>query len=216
MSKKNQAVESVTVTAPNFQTAEFNIKGVAPYVQLRFSQKVKYQLLEKMATEGKASKGKRNVRDYEEEFLQSMYEGPKKERGIPAAAFRKAMVSACKTVGFKMTLAKLSVFVIQDGWDAKQPQVPLVRIYGDPVKQEDMARVETGQPYVCVRAAYHGWSSKLVIRWDADQFTIDDIFNLLTRVGQQVGICEGRPDSKKSAGMGWGLFEVVDGKLLSR
>jgi len=32
---------------------------------------------------------------------------------------------------------------------------------------------------------------------------------LLARVGMQVGIGEGRPDSKNSAGMGWGLFEVV-------
>jgi len=30
------------------------------------------------------------------------------------------------------------------------------------------------------------------------------------RVGQQVGICEGRPDSKNSAGMGWGLFTLED------
>ena len=79
-----------------------------------------------------------------------------------------------------------------------------------------MARVETGQPYVTVRAAYHNWSSKVTIRWDADQFTIDDIYNLLTRVGLQVGINEGRPDSKKSAGMGWGLFEVTNGKLINQ
>lgn len=32
--------------------------------------------------------------------------------------------------------------------------------------------------------------------------------NLLSRAGLQVGIGEGRPDSKKSAGMGYGLFTV--------
>jgi ribosomal protein S17 len=71
-----------------------------------------------------------------------------------------------------------------------------------------MARVETGQPYVTVRAAYHDWSAKVKIRWDADQFTVEDVSNLLARVGQQVGIGEGRPDSKNSAGMGWGTFDV--------
>ena len=35
-----------------------------------------------------------------------------------------------------------------------------------------------------------------------------DVTNLLMRVGQQVGIGEGRPDSKNSAGMGWGTFNV--------
>jgi hypothetical protein len=49
----------------------------------------------------------------------------------------------------------------------------------------------------------------LNMRWDADQFSADDIINLLMRVGLQVGIGEGRYDSKKSAGLGWGGFEVI-------
>ena len=112
-----------------------------------------------------------------------------------------------------MTLAKLSVFVVPDGWDKHEPQIPLVRIYGQPMKQEDMGRVETGQPYVIVRAAYHDWSAKVTLRWDADQFTLQDVSNLMLRVGMQVGICEGRPDSPKSAGMGWGLFTLVGGQV---
>jgi ribosomal protein S17 len=113
-------------------------------------------------------------------------------------------------VGFKMTLAKLSLFVIADGADAKEPQIPLIRIIGKPTLQTDIARVETGQPYVTVRAAYHNWSAKIKIRWDTDQFTVADVSNLLMRVGMQVGIGEGRPDSKNSAGMGWGTFDVVN------
>jgi hypothetical protein len=119
------------------------------------------------------------------------------------------MISACRLVGFKMTLAKLSLFVEADGVDADEPQIPLVRIIGKCVKQEDMARVETGQPYVTVRAAFHEWKAKVRIRWDEDQFTIQDVTNLLSRVGMQVGLCEGRPDSPNSAGMGWGLFEIA-------
>jgi hypothetical protein len=107
-----------------------------------------------------------------------------------------------------MTLAKLSLFVEQDGWDKEEPQVPLIRIYGKPVRQDDVARVETGQPYVTIRAAYHDWTAKVRIRWDADQFTVQDVSNLLSRVGMQVGIGEGRPYSKNSTGMGWGTFDV--------
>jgi len=72
-----------------------------------------------------------------------------------------------------------------------------------------MARVETGQPYVTVRAAYYDWQAIVRIRWDLDQFTVEDVSNLLMRVGQQVGIGEGRPDSPNSAGMGWGLFDIA-------
>ena len=107
-----------------------------------------------------------------------------------------------------MTIAKMSIFVIADGWDKTEPQIPLVRIIGKPTKQSDMARVETGQPYVTTRAAYHDWSAKVRIRYDADQYSLHDVTNLLSRVGMQVGIGEGRPDSKNSAGMGWGLFSL--------
>lgn len=207
--------KELSIKAPNFQIAIFEIKGVAPLVIHRFSQKTKNEMKQKMET-GKAASSKRDREPKltDDTYHESRYISEEGWDGFHAAAIRSAMISACRLVNFKMTLAKLSVFIIQDGWDKKEPQIPLVRIYGDPIKQEDIARVETGQPYVTVRAAYHGWSSKVKIRWDADQFTIDDIFNLLTRVGLQVGICEGRPDSKKSAGMGWGLFEVKEGILI--
>lgn len=205
----------VTIKAPNFQVAEFEIKGVAPLVIHRFSSKTKNEMKQKME-DGKAASSRKNRESKltDDTYQESRYISTEGWDGFHAGAIRSAMISACRLVNFKMTLAKLSVFIIQDGWDKKEPQIPLVRIYGNPVKQEDIARVETGQPYVTVRAAFHNWKSNVKIRWDADQFTIDDVFNLLSRVGLQVGICEGRPDSKKSAGMGWGLFEVSKGKLI--
>jgi hypothetical protein len=56
---------------------------------------------------------------------------------------------------------------------------------------------------------YREWAIKLRVRYDADQFTAQDVYNLIARVGGQVGLCEGRPDSKSSAGCGFGTFEVV-------
>jgi len=212
---KTQATKAVIIKAPNFQVAEFEIKGIAPLVIHRFSSKTKNEMKQKMET-GKASSSKkdREAKLTDDTYMESRYLSDEGWDGFHAGAIRAAMISACRLVNFKMTLAKLSIFIIQDGWDKKEPQIPLVRIYGKCVKQEDIARVETGQPYVTVRAAFHSWSAKVKIRWDADQFTIDDVFNLLSRVGMQVGICEGRPDSKKSAGMGWGLFEVYEGKVI--
>jgi len=46
----------------------------------------------------------------------------------------------------------------------------------------------------------------VVVNFDADQFTVQDVTNLMQRVGMQVGIGEGRPDSRDSAGLGWGTF----------
>lgn len=200
---------TVTIKPPNFGLAEFNIHGIAPLVVHRFSAKTKNEMKLKMET-GKAAGSKKNreAKATDDLYNEARYRSAEGWDGFNASAIRAAMISACRLVGFKMTLAKLSVFVEADGVDALEPQIPLIRIIGDPAKQEDMARVETGQPYVTVRAAYHQWKAKVRIRFDADQFTLADVTNLMARVGLQVGIGEGRPDSKNSAGMGWGLFEI--------
>ena len=203
--------KTVSIKAPNLQVATFEIVGTAPLVMHRFSAKTKQQILAKMeAGKASASKKNRDAKDSDETYNEARYVSKDGWDGFHAGAIRIAMIDACRLVNFKMTLAKMSVFVIQDGWDVKEPQIPLVRIYGDPVRQDDMARVETGQPYVTIRAAYHDWKAKLRIRWDADQFTLDDMTNLLSRVGMQVGIGEGRPFSKNSAGMGWGTFMLAE------
>lgn len=198
----------VTIRPPKFEIATFEITGTSPLVVHRFSSKTKTEMELKMNT-GKSASSKRNR---EAKASQDLYEESRYRcdgwDGFHAGALRNALISACRLVNFKMTLAKLSVFVEADGWDSLEPQIPLIRIDGEPRIQKDMARVETGQPYVTVRAAYHNWKAKIRIRFDADQFSLEDVSNLLARVGMQVGIGEGRPDSKNSAGMGWGLFEV--------
>ncbi len=195
------------IKAPNFQKHIFKISGTAPLVIHRFSAKTKNEMKQKMEV-GKAAGSRKNreAKLTDDLYQEARYLSREGWDGFNAGSVRNALISACRLVGFKMTLAKLSVFVEQDGWDKAEPQIPLIRIYGDPVKQEDMARVETGQPYVTVRAAYHKWSANLSIRWDADQFTFTDISHLIMRAGLQVGIGEGRPDSKHSTGMGWGTF----------
>lgn len=156
-----------------------------------------------------SNKKKRDPKDPVDTFNEARYISADGWDGFQASSIRNGMISVCRLVLFKMTLAKLSIFVEADGVDAKEPQIPLIRIYGKAVMQSDMARVETGQPYVTVRPAYNPWSAKVNIRWDEDQFTLADVSSLLSRVGLQCGIGEGRPDSKNSAGMGWGLFAVA-------
>lgn len=203
---------AVTIKPPNFQHATFNIVGTEPLVIHRFSAKTKEEMRQKMEAGNVAStKKKREPKSTDVSYEEARYRSPQGWDGFHAGAMRNAMISACRLVNFKMTIAKLSIFVIADGRDRDEPQIPLIRIYGKPVKQEDMARVETGQPYVTVRAAFHEWKASVRFRWDADQFTTEDVANLLSRVGQQVGLCEGRPDSPNSAGMGWGLFEISNG-----
>jgi hypothetical protein len=197
----------VVISAPKFSTMEILLQGTAPLVVARFSKKA--ELMAKMA-EGSTAKSKKErlARDYDKEAEDARYRSGEGWEGVNAAAFRAGMISACRLVGFKMTLAKLSVFVEADGWDV-QDGIPLVRVYGKSETFTAHTRNATGVVDVRSRPMYREWAVKLCVRFDADQFTAQDVYNLVARVGGQVGLCEGRPDSKSSAGCGFGTFEVV-------
>lgn len=199
--------EDCVISAPKFATTDFFIRGTAPLVIERFSKKA--ELMAKMA-EGKSagSKKNRDARDYEKEVEEARYRSSDGWEGMNAAAFRAAMISACRLVGFKMTLAKLSTFIEADGFDVNDG-VPLVRIYGQSHTYTAHTRNATGVVDVRARPMYREWAARLRVRYDMDQFKLNDVLNLVSRCGMQVGIGAGRPDSKASAGCGFGLFSVV-------
>jgi hypothetical protein len=198
----------VTIPPPNFQTASITVRGIAPYVQHNFSKKARTAMEEKQRAGSQATKGrKRAPRNFEEDYKEAMHISTQGWPGVPASAFRNAMISACRLVGFRMTVAKLSLFIVADGRDTDG--TPLVRIEGEPRLHEGYARNETGVVDLRWRPMWDEWSVTLRVRWDADLFSATDIVNLLARAGEQVGIGEGRPDSPNSYGVGWGQFEVV-------
>lgn len=207
---KSVASQSVSIKPPNFQTAIFRIVGTAPYVQNKFSQKAREQMRATQEAGSTArSKRAKEAKDFLASYAGATHRSADGWAGIPAPAFRNAMISACRTVGFKMTLAKLSVFVEADGFDVDDG-TPLVRITkGEPRYHESLVRLQTGVADIRARPMWEpGWEADVRITFDADQFTLDDVSNLLMRVGMQVGVGEGRPDSKNSAGMGWGTFKL--------
>lgn len=205
---------SVVIKPPQFAVAKIVIEGLSPYVQHAFSQKAVTTMIQTQEAGSQARKGKaREAKDFKEVYRNAQHVAKGGWHGIPAAAFRNAMISACRTVGFKMTLAKLSVFVEPDGFDAKSGD-PLVKITkGKPHEHFATARNANGSTDVRCRPMWDpGWQAEVRVRWDEDQFSASDVVNLLARVGMQVGVGEGRPDSRESAGLGWGLFKIVRAK----
>lgn len=207
--KKKEPETILTIKPLNMKKCVFRIVGNAPYVQHKFSAKAKAQI---HATQeaGSVAKGKkmRAPKDFKQVYEDAKHVAEDGWVGIPAPSFRSAMISACRLVGYQMTKAKLSIFVISDGIDGEDG-TPLVKIYGKVEPHESHVRNETQVIDLRNRPMWRRWWSDVNIRWDGDQFLEEDVLNLLARAGAQVGIGEGRPDSKKSAGCGWGTFDVV-------
>jgi hypothetical protein len=207
-----QTLERITIPAPDLRTLEVDIAGTAPLLIAKFSQKAKLAIRGKQEAGGRSRKGQaKDARNFEADFQGARHLSAEGWDGIAAPAFRAAMISACRLVGFKMTIAKLSVFVLADGLDAEDG-TPLIRIIGgEPEMSEMMVRNATGVVDIRVRPMWRAWGARLRLRYDAAQFSSSDVVNLLHRAGAQVGVGEGRPDSKSSAGMGYGTFRVSEG-----
>ena len=203
--------ETVGIPAPKFQTVIAEIEGTSPLVLNRFSEKARMQIRERQV-EGMASKSKRprEPKDFQACYQAAIHRSVEGWFGIPAAAIRNAMISACRLVGFQMTRAKMAVFCLPDGFS--EDGTPLVKITrGEPVYFESYTRNETGVVDLRARPMWReGWRALVRIRFDADMFATTDVLNLLHRAGQQVGIGEGRNDSKNSNGMGWGAFRIIE------
>lgn len=210
--QKNEEQRAVVqIKPPKFQIGVFRIHSASPLVINKFPQKALEEMENRQRAGSQAKKGTQRVaKDFD-----GLYEGAKHVSrqgwcGIPASAFRNAMISACRLVNFKMTLSKLSIFVEADGFD-KDEGTPLIRIlHGEPRPVKMAVRNATGVCDIRIRPMWDEWNAVVRIRFDADIFSLTDVTNLLMRVGEQVGLCEGRPDSKQSAGMGWGLFKIEE------
>jgi hypothetical protein len=199
----------VQITAPRMATAEFLITGTAPYVQQAWSKKAIQQIKDtQMAGSQAKSKKTREPKDFQKCYEEAIHRSTEGWAGFPASAIRAAMISACRLVQFKMTLAKMSIFTEPDGFDAVDGQ-PLVKITkGEPAYCEHMVRIMNTCDLRSRAMWQPGWQAKVRIRFDQDQFSLTDVTNLMHRVGQQVGLGEGRADSRSSTGMGWGFFSL--------
>lgn len=206
--RSNGDAQQIRIKPLRQKVIALKITGTAPYMQMRFSKKAaeKMRATQEAGSQGR-SKKEREARDFEQNFRDAQYLFADGGHGMPANSFRQAMISACRTVGFKMTLAKLSLFIEADGPDALDA-TPLLRLDGKPIMDIRPARNADGGTDLRSRPLWKDWSAVVRIRFDEEQFSASDVVNLMVRVGAQVGVGEGRPDSRRSAGMGFGLFGV--------
>lgn len=207
--KKDDGI--AVIKAANIVRTTIRVKGTAPFVQNKFSHKARHKMMADMATPKAAKKAKsdRPPRDYEDDFLQAQHISVAGWNGIPCPAFRAAMIDACRTVGMVMTKAKMSVFVLPDGFD-KDDGTPLVKLIGkQPERTESLVRNDNGGADIRIRPMWREWEADVSVEFDADMITPESVVNLLDRAGRQVGVGEGRPFSKNSVGQGWGTFQVV-------
>mgnify|MGYP001065305012 CR=1 FL=1 len=181
----------------NLQTIELDIIGVTELICHNWSEKTKRQMLDRQM--GKANVTK-EPKDPEADYQSSFYRMPDGSPGFPAAAFKAAIVGACRQLGDKnLPMTKVKVAVRVNG--------ELVPIYGEPYMRQDMVKLETGVPDIRFRAAFPKWETRLSITYNANVLSAEMLVNLTNLAGMG-GVGEWRPSAPKSATGSFGCFRV--------
>jgi len=203
--------QKVTITPPNFKIVSIRVKGDAPYLSNAMSSEARAKMKagQEEGTRARRMKRNRDPKDFNAAFKGSLHVSREGWQGITCSSFRNAMIDACRTIDMPMTRARLFIFVLADGYN-KDDGTPLVRIYGEPVPDERIGKLSSGTSDILVRGRYDEWHCDLRIKYDADSLNATDIMNLLARAGIHCGVGAGRPNSKNSAGIGMGTFEVIN------
>jgi hypothetical protein len=209
MATAKEQTTGIVIAAPDIRAIRIPIIGESPLMINKFSAKAQAKMqADQEAGSTAKSKKNREAKDFEGLYNSARHISTDGWDGIHAAAFRNAAISACRTAGFTMTKAKLAIFVVPDGFD-RDDKTPLVKLtQGEPEMDISPCRNATGVIDLRARPIYQPWSAIVTLRFDAGILTETDVINLMARVGMQVGIGEGRPDSKQSAGLGYGLFRI--------
>lgn len=207
-----KAKVKIEITPPNFQILPVRVEGTAPLMLHKFSEKMRKQIEEKQTSQD-ATKAKRPPKDYAAEFDAARYKARGDNwDGIPAGAFRAAMIRACASVdGLPMTRAKGAFFIVADGAD-ETDGTPLIRIEGKAVHDTRPVRLESGVADLRNRPRYDAWACNLKIQFDADLLSAQDVANLLARAGATVGVGELRPQGPNSYGGDFGTWRVTTEK----
>jgi hypothetical protein len=193
--------EAISLKPLEKETYYVPIRGLAPVIPHKWSEKSLRLMREKQP--GSRVKAKHDPKDPVEEAEAATYLLPDGRPGMPATAFKAAMVGAVRHFeGITMVAAKQLLFVEGEGPDQ------LVAIDGERTLREDTPRNSGGTADLRYRYSYWPWTAVLPITFIPSVIDLQSVITLLN-AGGLGGVGDWRPSAPKSATGTFGRFEVV-------
>lgn len=192
--------ESIGISAVGVRTAVVPIRGTAPLLVHKFSEKARRQMLDNMQGRRKAKESK----DPQAEYEAAAYRLADGGYGFPAIGFKSSIVGAARYFGKEVSMVGLRQMLFVDGEMGEDGQ-KMVRILGsEPTMREDVVRVGVGGTDLRYRPQFNDWTAVLHVKFVASALTNDSILALINAAGMGVGVGEWRPEKRGD----FGTYEV--------
>lgn len=209
-----ETVRLALSSKPLFKRFTIWLVGDTPLITHAWSEKARREMLQKQV---KATKGGKEARDPESDFVNSLYTMGEGGYGFPAMGFKNCVLSAAhKDKGIARSAVMSALWIDADMVRARPAlagaicDMPLLRIYGSPPEmREDMVKVGSGLNKVA-SLAYRGqfttWAIRISGRFNASVLTAEALAFLIQEAGMAYGLGEWRNERK---GM-FGAFHLAD------
>jgi hypothetical protein len=184
-------------------TITVDIQGLTPLIPHKWAEKSLEMMRQKQF--GNTVRPARVPKNPEEEAHAATYWLDDGRPGMPAVAFKAAMVGACRNFeGLPMTQAKTLFFVEGEGVEQ------LVPVEGPLSMREDTPRNANGTVDLRYRNAIFPWRASIRVRFLASRIDATSVIALLDAAGRG-GVGDWRPAAPKSNTGSYGQWRVVDG-----
>jgi hypothetical protein len=182
------------------------IAGTAPLITQRWSEKARQMMLDAQQS---STRKKREAKDPEANFNAARYRLPDGRDGVPATAFKAAIVHAARLFdGITQVMLRQAVVVLGDDRDERGDA--LVAIDYDELRmREDTPRNASGVADLRYRPQYWPWRASLRVLTIEGQIKDEESIVRLVNAAGFGGVGEWRPTSPKSATGTYGTFEVA-------
>lgn len=199
MPSKNQQ-EPITLGRIERPTIKVGIRGTAPLIVHRWSDKARKMMLDKQM----GKKPKKEVKDPQSDYEASMYRFPDGGHGFPTLAFKAATVGAGRHFnGVTMTALRQALHfqgvTIETG-----ELLTRLDVQSGPVMREDMVRVGMGTADIRYRAMYPEWGAELLVSYFPNLIDVESVLALVD-AGGMAGVGEWRPEKDGA----FGTYEVT-------
>jgi hypothetical protein len=211
---KSESLAAALSKKPAFKSFSVWLVGDTPIITHAWSEKAKREMLSKQV---KATKGGREARDPQADFVSSLYEMGDGSFGFPATGIKNCILSAAhkdKGIARSATMAALwlnaEMVRSRPALAGAICDMPLVRIHGsEPEMREDMVKVGAGlnkTASLAYRAQFTTWAMKVTGRFNSAAISAEQLAFLIQEAGMSYGLGEWRNERK---GM-FGAFHLAD------
>lgn len=188
--------------------------GDTPLIVHAWSEKARREMLQKQV---KATKGGRDVRDPEADYISSLYEMGDGIFGFPAMGVKNCVLSSAhKDKGIARTVVMAALWIDAEMIRTRPAlagavcDMPLVRIWGEkPVMREDMVKIGSGlnkTATLSYRGQFTQWAMRVTGKFNSTVLTPEALAFLIQQAGVESGLGEWRNERRGV----FGAFHLAD------